>query len=879
MTHDEAFHKTNRYFNGIERLVRSRTDLLSIAQSPCQPFRRGILRRKTLWIYSLAIFASIPLQPLLGQAPQESTYGMLGVAQSPDIQWIESLIGNGFSKFALEASTSRLQLHPQDSDPYAQWLMMAMHSQTSMDLERFDFSGDPQSLDAIRDKLEERSQTLRGAPREMWIRWKGVWCQWLIQQRALSSYLAVPTREPLKQWVIASIRRSLDTIEQLQQDLRKLPTGPGKAITNDQKLDLQGRLALLQADLLYQRSQCYSQGSDDRSAAAAEMLRSLDQALGKLPAEWIHRPALTIARIRGQIQLEQYDDAMTSANRLWDSLHAENDSRAASIQYESALAVVGARVSRLMNRSEDFQVWIGRGGGAMASPELALEQFAGDLARGGDEAAEKALGWKRTIGEKFGSYWEQRADAMIVSNSAAASKKNKTPSLEIMRIEIRQLLTAKRWDEAIEKLRQAEFAAVQMQADEEAFAFGMQLAAALDSQGHRDQAATAFFEVSAHYPKQPKADSASLMGAWLTRPGGDSGLAPSSSQRALYRERLLATATGWPMSDSAKQAVDWLEQDYLAGDSIVEVLQTWGARTAETRNEPASVGRYLLGLCMMNDAWLEPTSKTRVGLDDALTTLRGSLVEVHQESDRENFEAWIATTDSDLRWSTTALQGGSANWFGNLARIVSGSPSNAPVSEAVISEEMLREWLAPWRDDPLARLGILWYACETTSSVMLSRSSTPSDQETRRFDALQRMLKAERTANPVYPLGPAIDGSLQRSVRFYEMFAAGVTGDGSGLVNQLEQERNANKKSAWWLYRSARVLQSIESKRGEAMARYRLMASGFPAGSEAWLEARARTAQTMRWSGDKNGADQLRDLVFATYPAAALKWQERFEAK
>jgi hypothetical protein len=116
-------------------------------------------------------------------------------------------------------------------------------------------------------------------------------------------------------------------------------------------------------------------------------------------------------------------------------------------------------------------------------------------------------------------------------------------------------------------------------------------------------------------------------------------------------------------------------------------------------------------------------------------------------------------------------------------------------------------------------------------------------------------------------------------MRFYEMLASGIGGDWSGILKQLEQERDANKKSAWWLYRSARVLQSIEAQRQEAIPWYRLLASGFPAGSEAWLEARARTAQTLRWSGDSKGADQLRDLVFATYPAAEPKWRTRFEAK
>ncbi len=868
--HDEAFPKTNSYCNGIARFARTSTCNPFIAHSTFIAHSACL----TLSICLFAVYASNLTNTSWGQEPPSRPYGMSGIAQSPDIRWIESLIDDGFSKFALDACESRLKLHSQDSDPYAQWLMLAMHAQTATDLETFDFSSEPKGLDAIRNRLEERSQSMRGTPREYWVRWKGSWCQWVIQQRALASYMAVPTREPLKEWVIASIRQSLDAVEQLQLDTRKLATGPGKPITNDQKLDLQGRLALLQADLLYQRSQCYPPMSDDRSAAAAEMLRSLDQALGKLPADWIHRPSLTIARIRGQILLGQYDDAIASANKLWDSLHAEDDARATSLQYEGALAIVGARASRLKGQADEFRAWIERGGGPMASPELAIEQFAADLDRGGDQAAEKALEWKRAVGKQFGPYWEQRLDAILVSNNSATQRNSKMPSLEILRIEIRQLLNAKRSEEAIEKLRQAEFAAAQLQAEEEAFAFGMQVAAVHDSQGQRDQAATAFFEVASRYPGQPKAAAASLMGAWLIRPTIDANVEPSTKDRSLYRERLLATALKWPTTDGAKQAVDWFERDCLSQDAVVPILQLWTERTAASKKTSSSIGRYLFGMCIANDAWVEPASKLHVDLDEALKSLRESLVDSYSEVDRDRLRTWITTTAFDLRWSTEKVDGDSTTWLGNLSRLVSGGASGAS-----ITDDMLRESLSTWQEDPLARLGILWFACESRASAILSRSSAPSEQEYRQFDVLQRILKGERDLDSAYPLGSAVEASLRRSIRFYEMLASGIGGDWSSILKQLEQERDANKNSAWWLYRSARVLQSIEARRAEALPWYRLLASGFPAGSEAWLEARARTALTLRWSGDSKGADQLRDLVFATYPAAEAKWRSRFEAK
>jgi hypothetical protein len=875
VTHIEAFHKMHCNFIGDRRIFREATAAAFIA-------RYSFIARYCGCIHAIcfvAMIASVAAASARGQSTPLTMYGNQGFAQAPDLRWVETLISDGFPRVALKVSESRMQLHMPDSDAHAQWMMLAMHSQAAVDLDAFDFSSDPKKLDAMVSKLDAISANARGTPRELWIRWKSIWCRWLVQQRGLASYLAAPRREPLKLWIIGSIRASLDAVEDLEQEVRKLPTGIGKAIPNEQRLDLQGRLALLRADLLYQRSQCYPVGSEDRSVAATEMLQSLNQAMSKLPADWVHRPSLAIARIRGQIQLGNYDDAITSANTLWESLLSEQDARASTIQYEGALAVVGARAARFKNQVDEFNAWIARGGGALASPELALEQFSADLQWGGDQAAEKALDWKRTIGKKFGSYWEQRMDALLVSSHGTAKLPTKNPSLEILRIEVRQLLAAKRWDEAIEKLRQAEFAAAQLHAEDEAFAFGMQVAAAHDSRDHREEAATAFFEMGSKYPGQPKAAAASLMGAWLIRPSANPGTPQPLEQSILYRERLRTTASQWPQSDAAKQAVDWFERDSLARDNLAPVLDLWDARCRATRQSSSAIGRFLLGVCLRNESWLEPVREPIEDRLAPLAALRTTLAETYNEVDRDQLRGWIASTESELRWTLRDVQGDSTTWLGSLARLDSSPADAILAADAKSTQEALRIRLAPWNDDPLARLGVLWFACESRALAILSRPTLAAKQEYQRLDALARLLQEERRGESVYPLGPTLEGNLQRAIRFYDILAAGGDGDWNAVLKQLEKEREMDNRSAWWLYRSARVMQAIEAHRPEAIPQYRLMASGFPAGSEPWLEARARTAQTLRWSNDAAAADQLRDLVLATYPKAESQWRLRFEAK
>jgi hypothetical protein len=82
----------------------------------------------------------------------------------------------------------------------------------------------------------------------------------------------------------------------------------------------------------------------------------------------------------------------------------------------------------------------------------------------------------------------------------------------------------------------------------------------------------------------------------------------------------------------------------------------------------------------------------------------------------------------------------------------------------------------------------------------------------------------------------------------------------------------------WWVYRSAKTLAATPEATEEAVGLYRQMATGVPAGSEPWLEARARTVEILRKQGKEEQANQLRDLVFATATKLgdSEEWRERF---
>ena len=135
----------------------------------------------------------------------------------------------------------------------------------------------------------------------------------------------------------------------------------------------------------------------------------------------------------------------------------------------------------------------------------------------------------------------------------------------------------------------------------------------------------------------------------------------------------------------------------------------------------------------------------------------------------------------------------------------------------------------------------------------------------------------EAKQNLSSPLGVLQVNQLERSTKLYESAIQCWTGDESKGLATMKGEIESNPKIAWWTYRSARVYQTMSSQREQALTHFRQIAKGFPAGSEPWLDARARTVQTLRLAGETVKAKELAEVVFASYPSAMQEWQSRFD--
>jgi len=103
-----------------------------------------------------------------------------------------------------------------------------------------------------------------------------------------------------------------------------------------------------------------------------------------------------------------------------------------------------------------------------------------------------------------------------------------------------------------------------------------------------------------------------------------------------------------------------------------------------------------------------------------------------------------------------------------------------------------------------------------------------------------------------------------------------INADPMMLRQALEARISKEPRSLWWVYRSARAMQQTSQLREVSLGWYRQMASGVVAGTEPWLEARARSVEVLRAIGQESKAVELGQLVLASYPNLSEEWKKRF---
>ena len=870
--------------------------------------------------------------PPLGSTDIQA-FGPLSSSDSPDEDLIQSLIQSGFPEMATDICQARKQLalnSQASSDLIARWNMLLIQSLAARAVSNESVFDRPV---LIAEALQQASSVVNeneDSSRHLWVRYKFQWGRYFVLQRTLAAYLAVPTREALREWSLQTIRTCLDELDALQQQAKNSPlrtgvTGSKDTITPSQWTSLENDIILLKTDLLLLQGSFYPLKSQERIGAATEILDLLDKAASQINRSWSGYPRLELARCNALFMLGRSQESMDELQKLWSRLTAASGAKSVAIgRWQLGIGALAAQVNRELGNLRESDRWIEQVGGPFQSPEIALEHFANRLVISSngskgtteeiaaqDAQLQLAFQVKAEIGNRFGSYWQQRADALLVSNKSIMEPTDvpagnptqpsvafSSPNLrvELLKTEAKQLLTGGQWMKAIEKLNQAEMSAGNIGNEKEALEIAMKSAAILLNQGQSDVARSEFFRSAIAYQRSPKAPDAAMMSVWKLDGDvpADAGsiseadqLAARQQRVAIYRGRLSEIVATWPESIQANKAVQKLEQSFLFDDKLVSLLELWSNRLKQlpqtvvmSRVGQASWSTYdrafaCYGIISIatRSSWPDRSrysDQERVEVREALAVLRERIIESTSLNAKPLALAWLDSIDSCLEWPRT---------------LTTGIPKPTGLQDLPLSLGYL-EWgefsempTKPESWELGLQIAFSWIRTEVyyQRQIRKPEESEAPAQLAKEVERLQKM-QSQNSQAIGQSIGKRQADQLGRSMELYSIAIDFWSGEErrEKATHELLNQRRSNPKDAWWFYRSARMLQSSSSLREQAIQLYRSLANGLTAGSDAWLEMRARTAETMRQMGDMKSAQELANLVLATYPNISDEWKRRF---
>lgn len=831
------------------------------------------------WVFA-AIVAILPR--LREESWAEEGYGTRWTENHPDRILIEQLSQSGLHDVAIEVSQRRGSDSSlsNSTNERAHWRMLWMEATTNkLIAESAAWMDNPAALTLGLDEMDQACEKERSEDRGAWIQFQSARCRWLLLRSAVSAYLASPTRTTLSEWSLEQIRDAIEILEKIELAVASIaPASPtvnkkgGPTATEVSSLIADSKL--LHCDLLVLRASLYRNDADERAAVGTSMLALLDEAEKKIGVGWSDYPKIEIARCRARLYLQEYSKVVDIAQQTLAPWESQGD-RFAISRWGASLGSIAAESLRRSGDLEEASRWLARCGGWQTEPSLAIEHFAIQLARtqSTDNAAlQSILELKKEIANRFGPYWSNRADALLIEFNRASPGTSGSPDMpgvsntpnrsvanELIKAEVRQLLAAKRWEQAIDRLQQAELTSAEQRDVVQAMSFAMQAAALWGLQGDPMTAANEFYRAAVTYPESDQAAKAAMNGiamvqAGLAKISADQKI--SEDQRTERRKEWLLLRTEiwkelldrWPNSEQAATAADSLTEYYLGIDKIDELCELWISRLEKLKSTPSESVQQVASRALdflriyawlLQESWLDSS----VVQSEDSTKLDGWIARYEQIVQQGNWESIPMELNGLNAWRKTA----GWEFSGALNKL-----TNAP------------KWLA----------GIV--PAQSLANQLLN--SPPSDfGKSEAWVALQQTLGEIQGSLPTESIA---DSGLMRSVRrsctYWQCLLEHFANPQGPAMERLKTLESENPRDPWWTYYAARFRSRVLASQSEAELLWRRLAAAFPAGSVGWLECRARQVQLLRTSGRAEAAQQLAELVLATTPNLDALWRSRF---
>lgn len=867
-----------------------------------------------LWIFVGGIGSD-----LLAQTPQPVPSPV--IPDGPAVETVlESLWRNNLYSIANDACQAQVKILPVGSDARIRWQCwlirglageaVELEDRVPPDLEKG--TENWKSIDSILQEID----TIKPAPfRALWIYWQYLHAIHLRAQGAMARYLANPLDNASRDAALAAIRDLDRGAEELQKKLGQQVSGNAASTTVQARKqirelqELSTETALLRCDALALRGQAYPFQSADAIAAGTEMEQFALEAAGKIATDWSGRAKLDLAIAVAKWLQGNSTEALERLQTLLQS----NDSRVR--QRALDLLVQCALQADLRSEAEaalsQFQ-------SAKATPEYALAQMRlalYDLPQGEDSSSIRQQGLKDllaardSIGQRFGGYWQRRSEALLLSVTkagGAGSMNNAAEATELVRIEVRQLIAAKRFEEAVQKLLQQAGLLKRENAGALAIQLTLQAAALEQKQAKWKEARDLFRLAAVDYPDEKDAAASHLMSIYcasqLVRSAPQDGellqtldklfieqlkLFPNEisslqaavqySQSANVR-RIWSEAAGklreqlaqvsfphelaWLVVELDLRSIYW---QYADGDTrgVEHTQKTLAAWQLWIDERPQDVSgessRNLGGACLISIVDLLPESLVmRLTLHEKWNDYRQTWMKAKFQEEEPGF-AWkeIWHSVSDLKQTLREQRKIDEKSFQRLANW------NLQREQQLAADSAGTNRLLP----SIA----LWGAAEVITENVEMIEPTERWNSRAALSELSRLFR-QATENISWSRAPAdkSDALIWRM--------GTVDTNRQRYLGALSDKIAAQPRVSNWQRIRALLLETGDAEElEEALGIYRRLAAGAKSGSDEWLRARYRSALCLLWLKKPEDAQQTVEVILLTQPPKNPLWKARLE--
>ena len=637
------------------------------------------------------------------------------------------------------------------------------------------------------------------------------------------------------------------------------------------------------------------------------MEQSATNAASKMAEDWSGSSKLKLAIAASKWLQGQIDEAMELLIPLLQSNDSKVRQRALDLYVQCALA---------SSQPDKAKTILAQFRSSTTSPELALAQLrlalfelpADSNADSVRQAAIKDLLASRdAIGDRFGNYWRRRAEALLSSVSKSASTTSKPPSLDIIRIEIRQLLDAKRFDEAIAKLIQQ--AALLQKKNESDSAVQLLLQAAAISQKtlrwqpaselyrqasllnptHKDAAAShlmAIYCAEQELRNNSKNDTSlkqfqTLLKEQLEQFPDNSASLQAAKQlnqmlnnlkqwkvaaeelRPLIAKVSFSKELFWIVLENDFRAIYWQfpEGDPAASQYAIEAFSHWNdIATNKTPNEATSANsQQLASVAMLLMLDLLPESIAFSLPEQKAIPQKTELLKSLNDPADNSSKTWMSAREFALQ-------------IRDQARLQQPFPTaSAKELLSVFDIDDSAGTNAQGQTPALVSIA-LWSALETSAE---QAELLPPDERWQSRELLQELRKLldRGLAEPAWK-----QANLDRATRLGWRLESVGPNRLQALNQVLERIKSQPRIAAWSRTRAVLLETGDQEELEEALGIYRKLASGARIGSEDWMQARYHSALCLLWMGKKEDAKQTADVILLTHPPQNQIWQQRWKA-